>query len=241
MTKKTIIMAVILVLLLGVAGFLYKDMLLGMFGLSQNQEEFIEFNEISQPQELQTTSNQTTLNDNEISNTKVDNTQNQKETLKNSCENGNVDDCINLALKYIESKDFLSAIKVVIVPCERKNAKSCAILADIYSGVDGVEKSIPLFIAYATRACDYGDVDSCYSLGVKYYRGVDLKEDIKKSFDLFKKSCDNGKVEGCNNLAVIYNNGANGISKNTKLAKDIFKKACDNGYKPSCKNLSKIN
>lgn len=249
--KRIIAMVGILVVVLGVAGFLYKDDVLGMLGFSSssevNAEDDLTLTATAQPTEQPSQEVEQPTAPQEQNNAPQDNTT-QNETqptpsqvnpnLARSCESGKLDDCSGAIEQLLGAKDRVNALRLAVVACEKKDAKSCGLMAKMYD--EGDSKVASLSSGYANMACEYGDLESCYALGVKYYRGDGVASDMKKAFALFKKSCDGGKIEGCNNMAVIYNNGANGIKKNIKIAKDMFKKACDSGYKPSCENLAKI-
>lgn len=157
----------------------------------------------------------------------------QAETPK-ACDNFN--ECVESANKFLADKKYDEAVGVLLPFCEQKNAKACEMVADVYGNyIKDSAKSL----SYNQMACDFGGLDGCYALGVKYYRGDGISRDTKQSFALFKKVCDGGKMQGCNNLAVIYNNG-DGTKRDVKKARELFKKACDSGYKPSCENLKKI-
>lgn len=238
--KKQIALIVVLVVVLGVIGYLYKDDILGMLGLS-SLGGGTSFESNSNP--VNNTPSPAVAPKEQQNNTqapvapKADAGQNQN--FARSCESGKLDDCSKAIEQFLEAKNAYNALKLAVVACEKKDAKSCTLMSKMYdSEADGLSKVPSLSNAYASLGCEYGDIEACYELGVKYYRGEG--GDMKQSFALFKKTCEAGKVEGCNNLAVIYNNGVGGIKKNIKLAKEIFKKACDSGYKPSCDNLAKI-
>lgn len=210
------IMVLVVVVLLGVMGFLYKDVLLGMASdlgiLSSNQTQNDEI-DLPLPQPTQAS-----------------------QVPQNTCDGNNISECIKQANELVVANKPIDGIKLLFTHCENKNAQSCEAIADIY----GTSlKDSTMSLAYNKRACDLGGLSGCYALGVKYYRGDGVNKDVKRSFVLFKQACDGGKIEGCNNLAVIYNN-AEGVKRDVKLAKSLFKKACDSGYKPSCENLAKI-
>lgn len=219
------LIALLLLVALGVGGFLYKDTIIKYandFGIPQMlgidlAALGLVANEVAVPQPAQQTAP-------------------AQPSLKSSCDSGNVDDCLKFADEQIKANKPIQASNALIKPCESKNNKSCEMLANIYN--DLAKKYSNDSIKYYKQSCDNGGLDGCYGLGVKYFRGEVVKQDFKQSFALFQKVCDGGKVEGCNNLAVMYNN-ANGVKKNIKLARQLFKKACDSGYKPSCENLAK--
>ncbi len=225
------LIALLLLVALGVGGFLYKDKLIQYandFGIPQMLGIDLAALGLSAPSAPQ--------NDEIVIPQAAQQTAPAQPSLKSSCEGGNVNDCLKFADEQIKANKPLEAANALVKPCEAKNNKSCETIANIYN--DLAKKYSDDSINYYKRSCDNGGLDGCYGLGVKYFRGEVVKQDFKQSFALFKKVCDGGKVEGCNNLAVMYNN-ANGVKKNIKLARQLFKKACDSGYKPSCANLTK--
>ena len=232
-TKKKVIYAVILLAILGVAGFLYKDDLLVLAGFGGGAEEIemIDVPEVNVPAPTQSA---------ESSVDSANNAQNsasetpQQAQATSSQEKAHAQPQQPKAKK--SPKQALDAIKALLEPCQNKDAKSCAQIAEIYS--DDLEDSA-LSVAFGKKACDFGSIDGCYQMGVKYYNGSGVSRDVKQSFALFKKACDGEKIEGCNNLGVLYNNGE-GTKQDIQKARQLFKKACDSGYKPSCENLKKI-
>lgn len=221
-TRTKILGVVLVVVLIGTAGYFYKDTLLNLAGISLNNQASNELDEIVAASQAAPT--------------------NPTQVSQNACNSGNLQDCIALADLYLEEKNSLKAIEVLVAACEKKSGEACVKLSNIYDSGNGVEKSQYLFLGYAQKACEMGNMDGCYDLGVKYYRGEGelIKKDIAKAFQLFNKACVGGNQKGCNNVAVIYNNGENGISRNVKKARELFDVACKSGYAPSCENLAKI-
>ncbi|MGX2982716.1 tetratricopeptide repeat protein [Helicobacter sp. 23-1045] len=257
-SKKKIIYMVVLVVVLGVTGFLYKDSLLSLVGFGGGSQivEDLEMPLPQAPQGAESADFTPNAVDSAPSETcAIDEcgADSATQTLAPSANKGGqgadsaknplekkspVKDSTKEAKKPKKSpKQAIDAIKSLLEPCQNKDAKSCANIAEIYGDDLG---DYALGVAFAKKACDLKSLDGCYVLGVKYYRGDGVKRDVKQSFSLFKQVCDGGKMQGCNNLGVIYNNDEGGIKRDKKKAQALFKKACDSGYKPSCENLAKI-
>ncbi|RDU57341.1 tetratricopeptide repeat protein [Helicobacter sp. MIT 99-5507] len=224
MRKKVIIIATILVVC--VALFLYKDTIMSLVSSGTSSSDFSNLDSVqnvdTNPQDIAPIQNST------------------QALPSGDCDANNANICLENAKKYIDAKDLVKALGLLIQGCEYQDAQSCLILANMYNNNDVIPKSEYLYFGYLSKACSLNNMAGCYDLGVKYYRGDEIvKRDTKKSFELFKKVCDSGDVKGCNNLAVIYNNGDGGIKKDLKLAKDLFDKACKSGYEPSCSNIQK--
>jgi len=90
------------------------------------------------------------------------------------------------------------------------------------------------------KACDGGNSDGCYNLGLLYVSGRGVKQDYQKAVKLFKKDCDSGNAEGCYNLGVAYNNGK-GVKQDFYTAKQYYGKACDLGLQLGCDNYRRLN
>jgi beta-lactamase hcpA (cysteine-rich 28 kDaprotein) len=90
------------------------------------------------------------------------------------------------------------------------------------------------------KACDGGNADGCYNLGLLYVSGRGVKQDYQKAVKLFKKDCDSGNAEGCYNLGVSYNNGK-GVKQDFYTAKQYYGKACDLGLQLGCDNYRRLN
>ncbi|MDP2078281.1 MAG: sel1 repeat family protein [Sulfuricurvum sp.] len=48
-----------------------------------------------------------------------------------------------------------------------------------------------------TKACNSGNADACFSLGIKYYNGNGVKKDQNKAEQLYKQACKGGISEAC--------------------------------------------
>ena len=47
------------------------------------------------------------------------------------------------------------------------------------------------------QACDGGDMQGCYNLGVSYATGEGVTQDLDRALSLFQQACDGGFVEAC--------------------------------------------
>ncbi|MDD2449131.1 MAG: sel1 repeat family protein [Sulfurimonas sp.] len=90
------------------------------------------------------------------------------------------------------------------------------------------------------QACDNEEMQSCIELGIVYYTGDRVKEDIKKSKRLFQKACQNRVARGCYYLGFVFLRGAQDIEQNKKKAILAFSKGCDIGSERSCEQYHKL-
>ncbi len=88
--------------------------------------------------------------------------------------------------------------------------------------------------------CNNGNAESCNSLGVLYAKGEGVKQDYKKSVELFTKACNMNIALACFNLGVSYYNGF-GVRQDSRYAKELFGKACDLGDQLGCDKYKRLN
>lgn len=84
------------------------------------------------------------------------------------------------------------------------------------------------------QLCNDGQMQSCVDLGMLYYTGEGVKQDIKKSQKLFKKACKNRVARGCYYLGFGFLRGGEGIKKSKRKAMLAFGRACNFGSERSC-------
>lgn len=117
--------------------------------------------------------------------------------------------------------------------CSQNDLKACIELGKTYFEKQNYEKAIK----FVKKACDGGDVDGCYGLGLLYNEGVGtIKQDYVKAKEYFVKACDGGENKGCLKLGLLYYN-KQGTKQDYIKAREYFVKACDGGNNDSCFNL----
>ena len=82
--------------------------------------------------------------------------------------------------------------------------------------------------------CKSGKMQSCIELGMLYYTGDGIKQNIKKSQKLFKKACKNRVSRGCHYLGYGFLRGGEGIEKSKRKAMLAFARGCNMGNELSC-------
>ena len=93
------------------------------------------------------------------------------------------------------------------------------------------------------KACDGGDMGSCYSLAGTYNYGnakIKVKQDKRKAAEFYKKACDGGVVLGCYYLGNLYKDGK-GVRQDKRKAKELYGKACDGGDMSGCNSYRILN
>ena len=102
--------------------------------------------------------------------------------FKESCDNGFLIACHNLALQFLSADDE-----------------------------DGDQKSSDIIQLYQ-RACDGGFMPSCLNLGDLFRRGEAVDRDTNHAMELFQMACENGNRLGCASLGLLLHHGGKSTS-----------------------------
>lgn len=57
------------------------------------------------------------------------------------------------------------------------------------------------------EACDAGDTNGCYKLGMLYYYGYGVRQNKLFAKELFGEACEDGKAGACKNYKIINEEG----------------------------------
>lgn len=90
------------------------------------------------------------------------------------------------------------------------------------------------------KSCNEDKLMSCLDLGVMYFTADGVKEDLKKSEELFKKVCRGRVAKGCFYLGYLYKRGGDGVKKDELKAKLAFGRACNIGSERSCMQFREL-
>ena len=90
------------------------------------------------------------------------------------------------------------------------------------------------------ETCEKGSLIACVDLGVNYFTAEGVKEDLKKSEELFRKACKGRVAKGCYYLGYLYKRGGVGVKKDKLKAKLAFGRACNIGSERSCEQFRKL-
>ena len=77
------------------------------------------------------------------------------------------------------------------------------------------------------KACQGGDTEICYTLGILY---SGEKQDLPKAIECFEQACKGGDTMGCSSLAIIYSEENEDSSTVTRY----LEKACEDGDMEVC-------
>ena len=89
------------------------------------------------------------------------------------------------------------------------------------------------------NSCNESEAESCFSLGMMYYRGDGVRKDHFQAIEYFRKACALDDSLGCVYLAVMYTNGE-GVRQNKSKALELFGKACDLKSEIGCNNYATL-
>jgi len=82
-----------------------------------------------------------------------------------------------------------------------KQPAASSSVADAAVALDAVPAAAPTVspeqIAAWDKACQGGVAESCYNLGVAYYKGNGVVQDFAKAVALYDKACQAGVAQGC--------------------------------------------
>lgn len=118
---------------------------------------------------------------------------------------------------------------ILSLKCYFDDNKSCVELGRDKQSRGDYESSRTIF----AKACDLGDIDSCFEVGILYDNGD--KVDAIKASEFYLKACEKSKAASCHKLGNLYQKGL--LKKDYKKAVKFYEKACDLGFSYACGNL----
>jgi Sel1 repeat len=119
------------------------------------------------------------------------------------------------------------------------NSLLLAFLAVSSAAVTEKNPGMAVPVELLRKACDGGEAEDCYNLGVAYKRGeTGLAADPAKAAGLFRKACDGGSADACSKLGTMYFQGEGGLPTDPGKAVELFTKACTAGSPKGCAILA---
>lgn len=120
--------------------------------------------------------------------------------------------------------------------CELNDPKACDSIGLVYQKAQDYISANEAF----SKACEGEIGGGCYELGVSYWGGLGVVQNINAAMDYFVKSCDLNSPEGCETLGMIYSQGI-GVQGNISKAQSYYKKGCKLGSQSSCQAAQQSN
>ena len=93
------------------------------------------------------------------------------------------------------------------IGCELGNTDSCLSLNAPSQIESNLSKNKSRTDEPSYNSCNESEAESCFSLGMMYYRGDGVRKDHFKAIEYFRKACDLSNEAGCKNYATLKNQG----------------------------------
>jgi len=167
-----------------------------------------------------------------------------------SCDNGNVEACYNLAMKYYQGKEVLKdkvkAKKLFLKSCKGGYRNGCYMFGNMYVKENKIDENLTISIRNIKflkdkkseiTSCNRGFSPSCYNIGYFYSLGKEVDKNISKAKSFFAKACAGEYRRGCYNVGEIHVAELR-LAEGEKKTKDYYKKTCDNEDMIGCFKLA---
>jgi uncharacterized protein len=162
------------------------------------------------------------------------------ELNQRACDQGITVGCLEAARQKLElgKHDTLAFVRELDKLCLRMNENgACGVLAALLVlGENGIAKDGKKAIELLVRACDGGDKNSCYVLGIEYASGANTKQDFAATTRVFDRACDRALSKAC--IAIAQNLAA---SREFKRAAEYARRACHMGNGEGCGMLGQLH
>jgi TPR repeat protein len=132
-------------------------------------------------------------------------------------------DTISLTVRPVDSASLPQGNIDDQRACQEGDAAACTALAKAHG------EAVDLL----RLACDLGDTEGCYVLGLK------LRDD-KEVAAAYEQACDGGYSQACTNLGWMYENGR-GVNKDLTAAVRLYQRGCDGATCSLPNNLGCVN
>lgn len=88
---------------------------------------------------------------------------------------------------------------------------------------------------------EQGSVEYQLRLGMIYYEGKDVRQNLVASRKMFQKAANQGDIYGQGMLGYFYERGLGGLRQNRATAKELYGKVCDKGNHTGCSEYRRLN
>lgn len=96
-------------------------------------------------------------------------------------------------------------------------------------------------LADMKKWAEQGNVDYQIKVGVIYYDGDDVRQDLVLARKMFQKAANKGDIRGQAALGMLYEDGLGGLKRNLATAKEWYGKTCDQGSQYGCAQYRRLN
>ena len=150
---------------------------------------------------------------------------------KIAASQGNAEALYNLGICYFENlgvpQDIEKAVKLWEEAARQNHMKSLYSLGLFFINLENEQKTKE-GLQLLKRAADLGHNDARFELGVFYFEGLLVRQNLEKAVDLFMLSASNGHDNAQYHLGCCYDKGI-GVIKDSKKAYDFWKQSADLG------------
>lgn len=94
---------------------------------------------------------------------------------------------------------------------------------------------------YIKKRAEQGSAEYQVKLGLIYYEGKGVRQDIVLARKMFQKAANQGDVKGQGMLGALYEYGLGGLRQNKATAKELYGKTCDKGSQAGCDQYRRLN
>ena len=91
------------------------------------------------------------------------------------------------------------------------------------------------------KCAEQGNAEYQIKLGMIYYEGKDIRQNIVASSKVFQKAANQGDIQGQGTLGYFYEKGLGGFRRNRAAAKELYGKVCDKGNRTGCSEKRRLN
>ncbi|MDO5046176.1 tetratricopeptide repeat protein [Campylobacter sp.] len=116
--------------------------------------------------------------------------------------------------------------------CDEGDAKACITVYEM-------QKDPFIAFKFAQKACEFKELKGCNYMAVSYYLGRGVKQDYKKSFEIYKDSCAKGNLNACQSIGIMYRDGR-GVKQDVKRAIEILSSLCHSEQILACEPLATV-
>lgn len=96
-------------------------------------------------------------------------------------------------------------------------------------------------LADMKKWAEQGNVEYQIKVGVIYYDGDDVRQDLVLARKMFQKAANKGDIRGQAALGMLYEDGLGGLKRNLATAKEWYGKTCDQGSQYGCAQYRRLN
>jgi TPR repeat protein len=95
-------------------------------------------------------------------------------------------------------------------------------------------------VKWYRKAAESGSAAAELNLGLAYFNGTAIRQDLAEAVKWFRKSAAHGSGAACDQLGRAYQNGA-GVARDDHVARNWYQLAISSGYRQAEQDLASLN